>query len=254
MGAVSVDLYVRGMSQPTKSKPPTHPRRAHLGAPLLLLTSCAAVGGHTSCPPGASHACLAGDAERYDAHAVVDCLAHARKLMTDHTSAFAVMTAALEQPLVRSRQCRSMNRERPFAAFEGWWQGRWNDIETKHLWLTVEPGVQLVLLSNDGVISKGINLVSVDQEICGIVEAPDGSERLHQGRFVEASGHRAAHLKWFTPDRNYTETVTCDDGERRYEIVEEIFDRRGARRGTAATYAPPTVMGALTSSPFHTSG
>ncbi len=201
---------------------------------LLLL-------GFAFVPVGA----VAAGGDRYDPEAVAGCLARARGLIREHASTFDLMAAAIGRPVLRERGCREMRFDRPFAAFEGWWQGRWGDVGVAHLWLTVAPGAQLVLLHNDGVASRGINLLVGPNEICGIVIEPNGVERVHQGRFFKATSKRASYLKWLTPGRNYYEAVSCDEGERRYEIVEEVIGPTGPRLGIIARYAPPQEVSAL---------
>lgn len=135
-----------------------------------------------------------------------------------------------------------MRGDAPFAAFEGFWNGRWNDTDVAHLWLTIEPGVQLVLLSDDGVVSQGINLIAEDNKVCGLVVTPDGKERLHQGRFFAATDRSPAYLKWLTPKRHYYERVTHLNDERRYEILEEIVDGKETRWGTVARYTAAKIL------------
>lgn len=208
--------------------------------PALLLMTGALAPASALADNGTSRAVAVVDStDRFDPEAVSVCLARGRQLIRAHASTFSVMAVALTRPVFGSRGCREMSAAQPFAAFEGWWRGQWSDIDVEHLWLTVEPGVQLVLLSNDGVVSRGINLVAGPNEICGIVMGPDGGERLHQGRFVAATEERASYLMWLTPGRNYYEAVSCEHRERRYEIVEEIVGPTGPRLGTVARYAPP---------------
>ncbi len=254
MGVSNAALYRRDMANSADYHLTRRRARLRARVPLLLLAIWPAISdcalsraGPRLVAPGSvwGRRVIEGPFNRYDPDAVAPCLARARSLIVKHTSTFRGMSLALERPRGGPRGCRSMRGSAPFAAFEGSWQGRWRDIEVAHLWLTVAPGVQLVLLSNNGALSRGINLISDGNQICGIVVDPGGEERAHQGRFFEAAPEHPAHLRWLTPDRNYYERVTCDGGERRYEIVEEILGDTGPRRGTYARYAPPASATAL---------
>ena len=135
-------------------------------------------------------------------------------------------------------RCRSMDPEAPFRAFEGRWSGRWGEMEVEHLWRTVAPGVQLVMILDGGVAKPGINLRE-DELLCGIVVEADGTERLHSGRFVPAQDGRSSHLEWQAGGHIYRERVTCADGRRRYEIQESVRRSDGYEPGVRAHYAPP---------------
>lgn len=170
-----------------------------------------------------------------DSPRTAHCLERARTLLRARRSAFEVMFAALEHPPEAGGTCRAMDPSAPFAAFEGWWAGRWGDMEVAHLWLTVAPGVQLVALADGQTRRWGINLRH-DGVLCGLVVSPNGRERLHHGRFQEADGHRPARLVWSTPNRVYQERVSCQRGRRVYEILEEIREEEGLRPGMTAQY------------------
>lgn len=133
-----------------------------------------------------------------------------------------------------------MSTHEPFSAFDGWWVGRWGDMDVAHLWLTIRPGLQLVALADGGVRQRGINLRD-EGALCGLVIAPDGTERIHGGRFEPAAKDQPAHLVWRTPTRIYRERVTCADGRKTYEIVETILDRDRVRPGTVARYRPASA-------------
>lgn len=134
--------------------------------------------------------------------------------------------------------CRPMNPEAPLSAFEGRWSGRWGEMKVEHLWHTVAPGVQLVLILDGGVSKPGINLRE-GRLLCGIVIEADGRERLHSGRFVPDRAGRGSHLEWRTERHIYRERVTCAHGQRRYEIHETVRNEDGYEPGVRAHYAPP---------------
>ena len=129
-----------------------------------------------------------------------------------------------------------MRADAPFAAFEGWWRGQWDGIAVAHLWFTVEPGAQLVAISDGGVLKRGINLREPGGELCGLVIEPNGFERVHQGRYFPRTATSPAYLKWLTPGRNYYERVACRDGQPMYEIFEEVLNEGGRRWKTFAQY------------------
>ena len=220
-------------------------RTENLGLACWVVVATTSVGCGTAPRYGADIGPSRGDGlvrhpddteDRFDERAVMACLDEARGLLRRHALVLEVMSMVVDRPGPSDPSCRSMRDDAPFRAFEGWWAGQWGRMPVAHLWLTVQPGVQLVLISDGGHRKQGINLMTDDGVICGLVMDGDGRERLHQGRFFPATANSSAYLKWLTPQRNYYERVTCSDRGPTYRIVEQIVDGDRKRWGTVARY------------------
>ena len=169
--------------------------------------------------------------------AVEACLQRARTELAASGPALARMRIELDKPATENT-CRSMDPGAPFKAFEGRWSGRWGDMPVEHLWRTVEPGVQLVVIKDGDVHKVGINLHD-GRQICGIVVEADGQERLHTGRFISGETMDEAHLEWRAGDHVYRERVTCADDRRQYEIEEWVRTQDAYEPGVRTQYTAP---------------
>ena len=180
---------------------------------------------------------------RFDRRRSATCLKRSKALLKRHRGTLSAMSSGLDEPMTAFASCSPLRWDRPFDAFEGKWSGRWQTMPVRHLWRTVSPGVQLVVIRDGEMVRHGINLQLPDGQICGLVVAPDGTERPHHGRFFPATSESPAYLRWLTPHSIYRERVTCGPSERAYIIVEERITGNRVSPGTIAVYvdAEPTT-------------
>lgn len=209
------------------------------GTSLGSTLGCAAIG--TSESPSA-HRAPTTEARRLEA-----CLERARTHLAEAEITLERMRRELAG-FAPERRCRPMDPRAPFRAFEGRWSGHWGDMPVEHLWKTVAPGVQLVVIRDGKVPKPGINLRE-GKLLCGIVVEADGRERLHSGRFVAAGGEHGPHLEWRSGHHIYRESVTCHAGQRRYEIRESVRTGAGYEPGVSTHYAPPMAPMRLAGGP-----
>jgi hypothetical protein len=191
---------------------------------------------------------------RFERAASLSCLEEARRVMEASGDVYAAMDAWLHDrrgtsvdDLRAQLHLAPPQATDPFAAFEGEWVGTWNELPTRHLWLTTGEGEQLVWVVDGARRKPAINLVAADGTMCGIVD-DGGQERLHMGRPFGDTG-----IIWATPNRRYVERVVHRDGhgdEREgdvviYEIRETILSDQGERPGVTARYRRVDPLPAL---------
>jgi hypothetical protein len=177
--------------------------------------------------------------ERFDSEAVASCLDAGRLAIDDHIWLLHLMVQALDDPSPSPTSCDAPG----LTPFDGFWEGSWGLLPTRHLWASVTSEIQMVVLDDGGTVKVGVNIWS-DGVLCGIVRGPSGRERLHQGHAFAATPHSPAYVKWLTPDRIYYERVSCGSRGRQYEIAEIILTDAGPRSGVQARYRAPRVDGA----------
>jgi hypothetical protein len=190
---------------------------------------------------------------RFNLGRVRTCLNRAYQVMEGHSETYGNMHRFLDETELSFDALRSFHGHdraddgsrgapddlprNPFQWFEGGWRGRWGTMPVRHVWLTADTDVQLVLIQDNGYVQEGVNLVDHNGVVCGVVVSPMGQDRLHEGRFFSATQHSGPYLKWMTPERNYYERTHVDArGARRYHIDEEILDVGQARWGVSAVY------------------
>ncbi len=100
-----------------------------------------------------------------------------------------------------------------FGAFDGSWAGQWGPMEVEHLWQSVAPEIQLVVIRDGTLLRRGINFIDATGQVCGIVEEPRGADRLHGGRFLAHN-----EIEWWTEDCAYHEQVLVVAKALRYAV------------------------------------
>lgn len=157
---------------------------------------------------------------------VSQCLKEAKKIMNENSPLFSALKRFVleedttyqflrkqfpqDKDFFKGSKSKFISKKRiprdVFTRFEGGWQGKWGEIEARHIWFSTSWDKQFVMISDDGVLQPALNYVDKKGIICGIVHTK-GQDRLHEGRFFPATKKNKAYLKWMIPGQNFYETI-----------------------------------------------